>query len=467
MEQQMMRTVKILTYLLMAVSSLLFCPQARSWAGAEFYSIHVESFSTAKEAALMVDRLKSKGYTAFRQYHLIASDNLHYGVYVGKFNDQSAARDRINNLLNSDIPGYYTIVTLPSENTSPPAGNTNELIKSLVPPQPADNKKPSQNSVYFLHIGSYLDYESAKKELERLEKHDLNPFLKRAFDRGLVWYRIYIGAYGDAANAQKAGNGLVEKEVIPLYAIDYVPNLIDRSADNLQNQFRQKEPPSPTPPANGPPSPSSKNNVMASAESRSSNDSIPRAVSPPVFRETASAKADRYRWTIGLRMGPYLMPDLDEFTITRSTETMTQEWHIDGQTGWRLALPASLRLNRHFSIEGGIELVPADKMGISFFTLDPKLCFPLPSGRQAYLKAGMVYGMFDWSDAPGRFDNAFGWETGGGIEYVVSAFRFGAEFLYRDLKCPYSPPGDQNIVSHKKEVDLSGYSLSISLEYLY
>ncbi len=451
----------------MVLFAVLAAPQSQVSAADEVYSIHVESYATAKEAAQTVDLLKSKGYAAFRQYHLNAQDNLPYRVYVGKFNDRSKARDRINDLLNSEIPGYYTIVTQSPANALSSEGNTSDIIENMVPPRSSENKNTEQNSVYFLHLGSYLDYEEAKKELERLKNHDLNPFLKRAFDRGLVWYRIYVGAYGDVANAEKAGNGLVEKEVIPLYAVDYVPDLIETSTDDLKEQFRKKESIPKAKQAKSTVSPPLETKEKPSAESRLRADSMSDEIPPPVFRRNVLADNEGYRWTIGLRMGPYFMPDLDEFSVTSTTETMTQQWYIDSQTGWRIALPAALRLTRHFSMEAGIELIPSNDMEIFFFTLDPKVSYRLSSRIQSYLKAGIVYGMFDWNDLPGHFDNAFGWETGAGIEYAVSSFRFGAELLYRGLKCDYTPPDSQATFSYSKDVDLSGIAFSISLEYLY
>ena len=123
---------------------------------------------------------------------------------------------------------------------------------------------------------------------------------------------------------------------------------------------------------------------------------------------------------------------------------------------------------RSFGLYGHLEKVFVDELDLISLSIGPRLTFDVSSSLFPffpYLKAGLVFGSFDWDRAPGNFGNSVGWESGLGFHFARSQFKLGLDLLYRDITFDYAAPSGQNVSANHSSIDFSGYSLSVSFAY--
>lgn len=475
------RTVRILTFVSTAV--ILITSAQLSWPSEEgsFYSIFVESFATSEAAAKRVYKLQNEGYGAFVRYQSTPGERRSYRVYIGRFAEESSARNRISDLADSGISGNFAVVKLPDlslgkifsndsvqQTEAPFSPNTAMEKKAVETNTPAGLHPPRHQASYYLHVGSYLNYNDLRYEMERLQKHDLDPFWIRGFDHGLTWFRLYIGGYPDLTSAENAGDRLIQKKIIPLYTVDNTPSI-------KAPQFRPDEKPAynqssmRVSKANvlPPPAKEGMENTIAKIDAEEPETVSSPAFSTPLSKRSSHVYSDESDFSIGIRASQYSVPEIDDFTITRSDSNGTDRWYIDGKYTVGVSLPASLRINRFLRLEGCPEFSDTGVLNTFFLSLRPKVYYTLPSGIEPFMSAGLVYGVFDWQGPPGDFDDAVGLEVGFGFNYLLSHFSIGADVSYRNIAFTYNPPEDENVVSSSSEIDFSGYSISLFLEYRF
>lgn len=494
------QTVRILT--LASIGIILVFSAEPSWASenGNFYSIFVESFSTGEDAAKLVHTLQNKGYAAFVRYQSTTEEKSDYRVYIGKFTDKSQARDQINELVNSSVSGYYTIVELselalqkiPSEYlqqevdavSSQNADSEKEEVKNDVPTTGKSNVKQTS---YSLHIGSYLDYNYLKYEMERLQKHGLNPFWMRGFDHGLTWFRLYLGSYPDLISAENAGDMLIQKRIVPLYTVDSDPGIQMPPSKGDEKSIDTNQLPPGDSKMTQLPLPAEEDDEELSVENDDGKTTIedsdakdsaiidaevpdtenPQPSDSPPGTESGKLFPDTLNLSAGIRLSQHFVPEIDDFTITKTDNGLTERWYIDGENTVGVSLPVSVRINRFLSLEGYPEFSDTGVLNTFYFSLHPKVNYTLSNGIEPFAIAGLLYGVFDWQGPPGDFDDAFGWEVGFGVNYLRAPLRFGADILYRNIAFTYNSPGDQSVFSSSDQIDFSGYSISASLEYLF
>lgn len=62
-------------------------------------------------------------------------------------------------------------------------------------------KQPQPQKYYRIVVGSYQDYNNAKKILADIQAKGIDSFIKQVEVNGTKYYRIYCGSYGKKENA--------------------------------------------------------------------------------------------------------------------------------------------------------------------------------------------------------------------------------------------------------------------------
>jgi hypothetical protein len=126
-----------------------------------------------------------------------------------------------------------------------------------------------------------------------------------------------------------------------------------------------------------------------------------------------------------------------------------------------------MRVYRNLNLYGRCEYAFAEDIDLIFVSLGPKLRLDIWDWFFPYLKAGVVYGDFDFDGAPGKFEDDFGWETGLGVDLLKSRFKIGFDIVYRDIEFDYKVPGVPGVSANKSSIDVSGFSISGSVTYFF
>lgn len=168
-------------------------------------------------------------------------------------------------------------------------------------------------------------------------------------------------------------------------------------------------------------------------------------------------------FTLSVTSGWSFLPKIKNFRITQ-TAAPNATWSIrDDETGF-VGIDANWQVNDMFSVQGGVKTELFDDIDLYYFELGPKVSYRLMPGLEAHLRAGGVYGSFDWDNVPGSFDNGVGWFAGYGLLYKYDKFRFGLDFAYRRIDFDYSPEG-AGVSANQENIDFRGALFSGSLGY--
>jgi hypothetical protein len=170
-------------------------------------------------------------------------------------------------------------------------------------------------------------------------------------------------------------------------------------------------------------------------------------------------------FTISVTSGWSFLPKIKTFRVTQ-TAAPNATWSIrDDETGF-VGIDANWQVNDMFSVQGGVKTELFDDIDLYYFELGPKVSYRLMPGLEAHLRAGGVYGSFDWDNVPGSFDNGMGWFAGYGLLYKYDKFRFGLDFTYRRIDFDYSP-GGAGVTANQTDIDFKGAMFSGSLGYQF
>ena len=169
---------------------------------------------------------------------------------------------------------------------------------------------------------------------------------------------------------------------------------------------------------------------------------------------------------LSLKVGAFTSSGASDFKITEQGASGTKRWSFTGNTA-QAAFASSIRFYKGFNLYGGFEYAFADDIDAMFLSLGPKLTLEVSDWFFPYLKAGAVYGNLDWQGPPGKFDDGFGWETGGGVYLLKSQFKLGFDFLYRGIEFDYKNPGTGGVSASDSSIEFSGFSISGSLTYFF
>lgn len=295
---------------------------------------------------------------------------------------------------------------------------------------------------YRLHVGSFLDMEEAVDEMSRLKAEGCETYFDLGEDGPYVWTRIYMGNFETYPEAEKMGDGLLRREIIQAY---YVEEREDGDGKELSGEkaWRRYE-----------------------ADDGGDETVWPRQ-SIPNMSGLSDDKPGRF--SLGLRAGWYVVPDIKSFEIVEFDKNESTTWRLDGRNVISLSIPMSFQVLENVWLEGRPEISVVDDISVFFFSMGPRVGIrpSLLKGIRPYVRAGLVYGVFRWEDVPGKFDNGIGWEGGGGVCWGSATFTYGADIQYRDIQFVYNRPDDGLLFINEEEIDFSGYAVSVSFEYLF
>jgi hypothetical protein len=160
-----------------------------------------------------------------------------------------------------------------------------------------------------------------------------------------------------------------------------------------------------------------------------------------------------------------MLSKVTDFRITQ-TAVPNAAWSIaDDETGF-VGIDAGWQITDMFSVQGGVKTELFEDIDLYYFELGPKVSYGLMAGLDAHLRAGGVYGSFDWDNVPGSFDNGMGWFAGFGLLYKYDKFRLGLDFTYRRIDFDYSPDG-AGVTANQSNIDFTGALFSGSLGYQF
>jgi hypothetical protein len=167
-------------------------------------------------------------------------------------------------------------------------------------------------------------------------------------------------------------------------------------------------------------------------------------------------------FTLSLTSGWSFLPNIDEFRISQSTAPSTI-WYIGSDGTGFIGMDANYQISDIISIQGGVKTELFDNIKLYYVELGPKISSHFSNNLEGYLRAGIVYGNFDWDTVPGNFDDSYGWLVGSGLTYKYHNFCIGLEASYRNIEFEYSAPA--GVTANQNDIDFSGALLTGTLGY--
>lgn len=166
--------------------------------------------------------------------------------------------------------------------------------------------------------------------------------------------------------------------------------------------------------------------------------------------------------------GIYHAGSVEDFSIERRTETGTETTSLSFENRYMLTLGASYRFTSWLGLDANLSCVSGGlDTNLLFLSAGPRIMLPVNIGLKPYIRTALTYGHLDWSDAPGNFDDAIGWEFGYGMMWSEAKWELGLDLAFRKIGFDYSGPFSDDVSASHDQIDFSGYALSLSYTYLF
>jgi len=457
------------------ISYTLYTASFPAYAQDKFFSILISSNKNINSAVEDISRLKKLGHDAFYRDDSIKGKGKWYRVYVGKYESKGEAKEEAKRLKKAGLLSDYSIKAL------------DETTKKAFRDRDLGTKG------YYLHVSSFKINIYAEEECRKLEKYGFKTLITPEEVLGKKWFRVYIGTFHDKQEAQKVGSELKKKRIISYFRPtkhdqikfagkaeeEYVEKieekktaLLAKATEKVVEKKKEQPPETKEAPRGDEKIPAyeafeKKAQEPSSIVLEAKKEEI-KPVQKAISEEPQAIYRDgKSRFAVALKTGAFISPNVEDFKITKKGGSTNEIWRISGDKALQLSVIPSFRINRRLSLDAGFEGIFADGINLKLLTLGPKIMLGGSNSFLPYLKAGAVYGNIDWGDIPGEFDNSIGWEAGFGVCFLKSKFKFGLDFLYRDVQFDYNAPTGQNISANHDAIDFSGYSFSLSLAYFF
>ena len=332
----------------------------------------------------------------------------------------------------------------------------------------------AEESLYLIHVSSFRSRKSAEIEVSNLQKHGVQAFYRYESVEGKgKWFRVYIGTFKNRREAMEKGAELLKKGIISYYKSrkvdrDFLPGektieleaLEKRDAKPAELEERTISIEVPRKPieksiVEPAPKPRTVEKEMAVREKERTEDR-PRKGYPPSTSP----------FSLSLNAGVYTSSSASDFKIREQTPFGTTGFSFTGDTA-QTSLELSMRVYKSLNLYGRCEYAFAKDIDLIFMSLGPKLRVDISDWFFPYLKGGAVYGHFDFDGPPGEFEDAFGWETGFGVDLLKSQLKIGFDFVYRSIEFDYKVPGIPGVSASNTSIDVSGFSISGSVTYFF
>ena len=343
---------------------------------------------------------------------------------------------------------------------------------------------------YTIQVGSHKKAEDAQREMDRLKKHGLEPFVdyEQVTDKGF-WHRVYVGRFDSRKEAVTYAKELADKGVISgswVKQKEFQLEIEKQASIPEEPPAQDAEPESPVeqdpialdvlppfaPQATEdthdiqlqPDRSVSQETEMAEKETESAADFVEEESSPADVPAVHPAGKKENRFALGLKTSARLAPNASDFEISGS-QTM-EKWTF-GNSYLFAGIAADLALTENWALASSIEKDLMAKLDIWELFLGAQYTFGQIHLFVPYVRGGIVFGQFEWRDAPGDFDNGIGLDGGAGLSFTKSNLQFGIETSYRYITYNYNSPSGNAYTANEGSIDLSGFVLSGTLSYLF
>ncbi|MEE8398359.1 MAG: AMIN domain-containing protein [Desulfobacterales bacterium] len=128
----------------------------------------------------------------------------------------------ITGLVVAMKPPSVVPVQTSAPDTAPASATPAEKKADASPPPKQSTEEPSPAAPpdpILLHVGSFSHKGNARKEVQRLGKHDHKSFLVERIVSGQTWFRVYIGHFKDKQEAAQTGREFKKKGLITYYKV--------------------------------------------------------------------------------------------------------------------------------------------------------------------------------------------------------------------------------------------------------
>jgi outer membrane biosynthesis protein TonB len=345
--------------------------------------------------------------------------------------------------------------------------------------------------VYIIHVSSFTLEKNAEIENSKLRQHGLETFYRLESVKGKGnWFRLYIGPFRTRSDAREKAANLSKKGIISYAMIKKVDQVFFSDVTSPESEeITQTKPPAiekkprytevPREPVEKPidrPLETSQKPVekptVRPSEKPTQKVEIPKKERRPdeekrVERETPTVpRPKESRFSLSLGVGVSRATNADNFIITEPTASGTDFFSFSGDTA-QASLEANLRVYKPINLYGCFDYGYSSDVSLRFLSLGLKWRYNISGSIFPYFKGGGVYGDFTFDDAPGEFEENFGWEAGIGIDLLRSRFKIGLDFLYRDIQFDYNNLGIPGVTSTTSSIDATGFSLSGTISYYF
>ena len=305
-----------------------------------------------------------------------------------------------------------------------------------------------------------------------------------------MWYRVYVGQFESRKAATTFAKSLVDKGIISGFWVKKAKVPVHEPKSLKARQPEIQEPTSetkklkekietvlikPTPP----PSPIDVPEKLAPieipkpkvTEKIKTEEAIIESIvqeeeTPTVSIGAVEKEQEKSRLSIGLKSSLSLTKKGEDFKITRISGGDIDSWVFENTKKYG-GLVVNFLLNDRFAIETSIERAFFTDLDLWQFSVGPKFQFRQIGSLTPFIRGGLVIGDLKWNDAPGDFDTGIGGEGGGGIYLIKSKFHIGFEMSYRQIKYSYNIPSGNEFAASNDHLDLSGFTWSGTLSYLF
>jgi hypothetical protein len=349
------------------------------------------------------------------------------------------------------------------------------------PNNQAPNNAGKNQSAITIQVGSYKIPDDAERQKARLIAHGLDASIgyEAVKDKGMM-YRVYVGQFESFNAAKKYAGEISAKGWISGFWVKK-RQITDPKPSEPPTLDKKKEPKSDPPvipvkkvivPEKAPVAASESGAIVKEPTIKENlgaekmpDDPLPQDATDASLAKTKTVHHHR-NVSIGLRPSIYKSAKANDFKIEQSGNDNNNSWSFDN-TFVYIGLVGAYQINDKFSVEAGIDRDFMSDIDIWQLVAGAKYRFHQIGWGRPYLRGAVIVSNLKWEDAPGDFDTGLGLEGGLGIDFFYSSIKIGFETSYRRLRYNYNKPAGEDITATDDYLDVSGFSLSCTMSYLF
>ncbi len=397
------------------------------------WTVKVGSYDNLKNAQNKVKNWENTGWKTKIIKVDLDTGGKRFDICVGDFPDKESANksSRIFKTM-----GILSAIPIRTFKKSPPAGLPDKPVQSA---ESMSSPPITEHSGgYSIQIGSYHKIEFAAAEVSRFKKLGYDSFYQheRIPEKG-DRYSVHIGRYNSKEKASNIAKILQDSGYISFYKIIILIAEIRPQKKTIPH-------------------------VKGESLDDQDTDQTPKMKKTEEKAIQKTAKVSKRKFSISMKTGLFFAQNIENFTVTDSNT-----WNISGNSAVSVSIEPTYRFGKYGGLYTGFNKIISENIDTTFFTSGFKAIYDITDWFSLYTKAGTVYGNFNWSEAPGIFEDSPGWESGIGIDFFSNRFKIGMDLLYRSIKFEYSIPGETSSIAYDDSLDFSGISASVTASYFF